>query len=75
MDDETEEALFELPLHQDERSTVSCEEEEVFKSTYFSPLTEINEHMQLDICSHDIENNMQEAAQNLVDQECQVLEF
>ena len=64
MIDEIDEALLEFPLNYNERLAVSCEEEEVFKSRYFSPLTEINEHMQFDIFSPDIEDNMQEAAQN-----------
>ena len=65
MSDQIEEALFELSLHYNERSTVSCEEEEVFKSTYFPPLTEINENIQIGVCSPDIEDNMQEEAQTL----------
>ena len=65
MIDEIEEALFELPLHYNGRLAVSCEEEEVFKSTYFPPLTKINENIQFDVCSPDIEDNMQEATQNL----------
>ena len=65
MIDQIEEALFEFPLHYNERLVVSCEKEEVFKSTYFSPLIEINEHMQFDVCSPDIEDNMQEVSQNL----------
>ena len=58
MSDQFEEALLELSLHYNERSTVSCEEEEVLKPTYFPSLTEINEDIQFDVCSLDIEDNM-----------------
>lgn len=58
MIDQIEEALFKLPLHYNERLAGSCEEEEVFKSTYFCALTEINENIEFDVCSPDIEDNM-----------------
>ena len=59
MNDQFEEALLELSLHYNERSTISCEEEEVFKSIHSLPLTEINESIQTDVYSPDLEGNMQ----------------
>lgn len=63
MSDQFEEALFELSLHYSESSIVSCEEEEGLEPTYFSSLTEINEDIQFDVCSPDVEDNIQEVAQ------------
>ena len=65
MNDEYEEALLELSLHYNERSTISRKEEEVFKSIYSLPLTEINESIQIDVCSTDLEDNVQQVALTL----------
>ena len=54
-----------MSLHYNERSTISREEEEVFKSIYSLPLTKINESIQIDVCSPDLEDNVQEPALTL----------